>query len=214
LDRFSEKLQGSKFRWINELLYTKPSDESKSLFDSDPSLFDTYHTGFESQVKKWPVNPLDRMIARVKKMDKSLVIADMGCGTAQLALQVPQKVHSFDMVARNERITAADMAHVPLPDASVDVVIYCLSLMGTNVADFLRESNRILRPNGKVLVAEVSSRFEDVQKFVSGWSELGFRCTQQDLKGSFFFYFEFEKTEAKPNRKTVVTLRPCMYKKR
>ena len=34
---------------------------------------------------------------------------------------------------------------VPLGDESVDIVIFCLSLMGKNIGDFLIEANRILK---------------------------------------------------------------------
>jgi ribosomal RNA-processing protein 8 len=44
---------------------------------------------------------------------------------------------------------------VPLPSASVDVVVFCLSLMGTNMMDFIQEARRLLVDNGiiKVCVA-------------------------------------------------------------
>lgn len=73
------------------------------------------------------------------------IIADMGCGDANLAKSVSQKVHSFDLVANNDLVTACDMAKVPLKDQSVDVVVFCLSLMGTNLTDYLKEANRILK---------------------------------------------------------------------
>ena len=34
---------------------------------------------------------------------------------------------------------------VPLTSASVDVAVFCLSLMGTNLVDFLREAHRVLK---------------------------------------------------------------------
>jgi ribosomal RNA-processing protein 8 len=99
-------------------------------------------------VEAWPQNPLDRYISELKARPAGLVVADMGCGEAMLALAVTPKhrVHSFDLVAANDRITACDIANVPLKDATVDVVIFCLSLMGTNFIDFLKEAKRILRP--------------------------------------------------------------------
>lgn len=73
-------------------------------------------------------------------------MADMGCGEATLGQHVPQScVHSLDLVATNPRVTACDMAHTPLATASVDVVVFCLSLMGTNLKDFMVEANRVLR---------------------------------------------------------------------
>lgn len=75
---------------------------------------------------------------------KTSVFADFGCGEARLSASVPHKVHSFDLVAANENVTACDMAQVPLDNKSVNVAIFCLSLMGTNVNDFLIEANRVL----------------------------------------------------------------------
>lgn len=37
------------------------------------------------------------------------------------------------------------MAHVPLEDASVNVAVFCLSLMGTNLRDYLLEAHRVLK---------------------------------------------------------------------
>ena len=34
---------------------------------------------------------------------------------------------------------------LPLADRSVHVAVFCLSLMGTNVADFIAEANRVLK---------------------------------------------------------------------
>lgn len=41
---------------------------------------------------------------------------------------------------------------VPLPSASVDVVVFCLSLMGTNMMDFIQEARRLLVDNGIIKV--------------------------------------------------------------
>jgi ribosomal RNA-processing protein 8 len=69
----------------------------------------------------------------------------LGCGEAKISSSVPNKVHSFDLVAANESVVACDISSVPLEDNSVDITIFCLSLMGTNVQDFLKEANRILK---------------------------------------------------------------------
>jgi ribosomal RNA-processing protein 8 len=74
------------------------------------------------------------------------VIADFGCGEGALALAVPQKVHSFDLVSSAKHVVACDMKSTPLEPKSVDVVVFCLSLMGTNLNDFIIEANRVLKP--------------------------------------------------------------------
>ncbi|KAK6036412.1 hypothetical protein COOONC_26083, partial [Cooperia oncophora] len=55
------------------------------------------------------------------------------------------KVHSFDLVAVNDRVTACDMAHLPMKDLSADIVVFCLSLMGTNLIDYIKETRRVLK---------------------------------------------------------------------
>ena len=39
-DRMRRKLQGARFRWINERLYTAPSKEAVAIFQREPELFD------------------------------------------------------------------------------------------------------------------------------------------------------------------------------
>lgn len=74
-----------------------------------------------------------------------MIIADFGCGEAKLAESVPNQVHSFDLVALNPRVQVCDMSKTPLTNESVDVVVFCLSLMGTNLQDYLIEANRVLK---------------------------------------------------------------------
>ncbi|KAK3485882.1 methyltransferase-domain-containing protein [Neurospora hispaniola] len=97
-------------------------------------------------------------------------IADLGCGDAKLAQAlVPLKrklgieVKSYDLQdgGKPELITRADIANLPLKDGSVDVVIFCLALMGTNWIDFVEEAYRVLRWKGELWVAEIKSRFVD-----------------------------------------------------
>jgi ribosomal RNA-processing protein 8 len=75
----------------------------------------------------------------------NLIIADFGCGEAKLAKSVNNKVHSFDFVALNDLVTACDMKNVPLNPKSCDVVVFCLSLMGTNISEFVNEAHRVLK---------------------------------------------------------------------
>lgn len=62
LASFKQKLQGSKFRWLNEQLYTSTSQSSCSLIKENPEYFDQYHAGYREQTKTWPVRPVDRAI--------------------------------------------------------------------------------------------------------------------------------------------------------
>lgn len=76
---------------------------------------------------------------------KTIVVADFGCGEGRLARSISQKTYSLDLVANRDEIIACDMAKTPLETNSIDVAVYCLSLMGTNLKDFFLEANRVLK---------------------------------------------------------------------
>uniref|UniRef100_A0A1B6KLC6 Ribosomal RNA-processing protein 8 n=2 Tax=Graphocephala atropunctata TaxID=36148 RepID=A0A1B6KLC6_9HEMI len=219
-ERMMKRLKAAKFRYMNEQLYVMESKGAEQMFSEDPKAFETYHDGFRQQLAQWPVNPLDIVIKSLKKRAKSgnLVVADFGCGEAQLAQQLPCTVHSLDLVALNQRVTVCDMAHTPLADSSVDVVVFCLSLMGTNILDYIREANRVLKENGVMKIAEIESRFEDLNHFVRGVERMGFEATSQDLSHNLFYFLDFKKKSnvSKKKKRMIpeLSLKPCLYKKR
>ena len=207
------RLESSKFRWLNETLYTKPSQESFQLFQNNPELYDIYHTGFSNQAGKWPLNPVDLIIKDLSRL-KNVIVADMGCGNARLAQELRQfKVHSFDLHAGNEFITACDIANVPLPDQSCDIAVYCLSLMGTNFKQFLMEAFRILKKNGILKIAEVVSRM-DANEFISAVQGLGFKLLKKRESSKMFILMDFVKDSNLKSGGPDPKLKPCIYKKR
>ena len=263
---FLARLSGSRFRELNEDLYTTTSDTAYKRFSENPELFDQYHEGFRKQVSQWPVNPVDVIIRWIRKKGaqkqglkkEPLVVADFGCGDAKLGKELGGKgkskkqkkqnsesqnnvenqfkVHSFDLVANgNPLITPCDMANVPLDDGVVDIAVFCLALMGTNIADFIREAHRVLKPDGLIKIAEVRSRFEAtadgddghgggrgkkrtddslLNEFIDTMDELGFECTQKDRSNKMFILMEFAKTGERPSSEATFTAKPCIYKRR
>ncbi|KAL9973832.1 hypothetical protein ACROYT_G020337 [Oculina patagonica] len=219
-EKMTKQLESSRFRWINEQLYTTTGDEAVAMFSKDPHLFDIYHRGFTNQVKLWPVNPVDKIIEWLKKRPTSQVVADFGCGEAIIAQSVANKVHSFDLVAKSKFVTACNMARVPLSPASIDVAVFCLSLMGTNLVDFLREAHRVLKAGGILKVAEVTSRINDTAEFAKSLSRLGFKLQDEDTTNKMFVMFDFIKNKAdsvksfSSSKLEGLNLKPCIYKRR
>lgn len=242
------KLKGSRFRWINEQLYTNTSSTALDLITKQPELFDEYHNGFREQVTTWPINPLDIMIKNIKTrfsgrnlnapgglpaIDRTCVVADMGCGEAALSLEINNfveqnkkkfmkqhknlKVHSFDLAKHNERITVADIKNVPLENEECCVVIFSLSLMGVNFLDFIKEAFRILKPNGELWIAEIKSRFNDqsLKEFIKIVEQLGFRhkltktLEEEGDDKEMFIRFEFFK----PDERTVMEMKERQAKR-
>lgn len=214
--KLQKKMDASQFRHINEKLYTTTGAEAMEMFKKKPELFEIYHRGFTHQVEKWEVNPVDRIVERIGKMAGDPVVADFGCGDAKIAQSLKNAVFSFDLVKHNEHVIVANSSKVPLGDKSVDIAVFCLSLMGTDFKEFIREARRVLRSKGKLIVAEVSSRIPDVTEFVHGVEELGFAVLEQNQPNSYFTEVVFKKTKPKENRGKFesLSLKPCSYKKR
>ena len=95
--------------------------------------------------------------------------------------------------------------------------------MGTNIEDFLREANRILKPRGILKIAEVRSRFEGVENenglkgFFSVLKQTGFE-TNNKIKhiNSMFFLLECAKRGGgfRSDKRSEYRPKACVYKKR
>ncbi|VDB96959.1 unnamed protein product [Peniophora sp. CBMAI 1063] len=233
-------LEGARFRWINEELYKSDSTHAHEMMREDPNVFHEYHKGFRHQVESWPSNPVSHYIDELSSYPSKTVIADLGCGDAALARALIPRgftVLSYDLVSDGAFVTEADIfGRLPLPgtlpedDGSkhdgeaqvVDVVVCALSLMGTNWPLCVREAWRVLRSSGELKIAEVASRFTDVEAFKSLVSSCGFKLTSTDDSNSHFTLFEFKKVATKCRsdkewEKLVAKgslLKPCEYKRR
>ncbi|KIP09213.1 hypothetical protein PHLGIDRAFT_68064 [Phlebiopsis gigantea 11061_1 CR5-6] len=229
-------LDGARFRWINETLYKSDSEQSRQMMRENPAMFSEYHTGFRHQVQSWPVNPVSHYISALSEHPARTVIADLGCGDAALARALVPKgytVLSFDLVSDGAFVVEADIcSRVPLPgsegaddaDAAqvADVAVFALSLMSVNWVGAIREVWRILKPGGELKIAEVASRFEEVEAFASLVSSVGFRLQSKDDSNTHFTLFEFTKVTRKPKSdkewakltERGSILKPCEYKRR
>ncbi|CDJ36843.1 KLLA0C11847p, related [Eimeria mitis] len=86
-----DRLQGGRFRSLNEYLYTKKGNEAFARYQKEPQLFDIYHAGYRAQVRRWPLNPLDYVAAWLSKRPEEWIVGDFGCGEAALALRFPER---------------------------------------------------------------------------------------------------------------------------
>ncbi|XP_038703401.1 ribosomal RNA-processing protein 8-like [Tripterygium wilfordii] len=223
LDKMRARLSGGHFRMINEKLYTCTGDEALNYFQEDPALFDVYHAGYKEQMAHWPQQPINIIMNWLRDHGPSLTVADFGCGDARLAKSVKNKVFSFDLVSNDPLVIACDMSKTPLDSSSVDVAVFCLSLMGTNYQSYLQEAYRVLKPCGMLLIAEVKSRFDpntggaDPDKFSRAVCNIGFTSILKDFANKMFIILHFKKKEkVEPKRKEIEwpELKPCLYKRR
>ncbi|RRT63526.1 hypothetical protein B296_00039382 [Ensete ventricosum] len=178
LQKMRMRLSGGHFRMLNEKLYTcrngsegrlGSGGEAFNLFKNEPELFDVYHAGYQEQMVHWPEQPVNTIAKWLRNQSSSLKVADFGCGNATLAKSVKNKVFSIDLVSNDPSVIACDMAHTPLDSSSVDVAIFCLSLMGTNYSNYLQEAKRVLKPR-----FDPNTGGADPEKFFCAVSQLGF----------------------------------------
>ena len=167
----------SDFSEMNRHWDTTASARTHERLVRDPQEWIEYHELYREARKDWTVVPYDEFI-RWAELRQGLVIADFGCGEASVAAALADRhtIYSLDHVAISEAVVACDMAHTPLDDESVDVALFSLSLMGTNIADYLREANRVLKLDGTLHIYEATSRFNDRGGFVAGLRAFGFKA--------------------------------------
>nr|XP_019045566.1 hypothetical protein I302_05956 [Kwoniella bestiolae CBS 10118]OCF24496.1 hypothetical protein I302_05956 [Kwoniella bestiolae CBS 10118] len=215
------KLEGARFRWINEQLYSTPSTEAVEMMKKDPKIFADYHMTHRVLTAGWPSPPLQHIIKALSPLPQGTVIADLGCGDAGLARAlVPQGkvVLSYDLVGDSGWVIQADfLEQIPLPGRPgginhqesagegddkasevVDVVVCCLSLMGKNWVGGIAEASRVLKQGGTFHIAEVTSRFTSTEEFVEKVESFGFKLEEQDSPSTHFTLFRFTKESAVP----------------
>ncbi|CAL5978692.1 Ribosomal_RNA-processing protein [Hexamita inflata] len=222
VQRMSKKqsLTPSIFRMINEELYTNPSQQSASRFKKEPELFEVYHQGYAEQVQQWPVKPFDIISKYLKQLiskKATPVIADVGCGQAKIAKTFGKQlnIQSFDIgrtPGDEDLVTLANMTQIPVQAATFDILIYSLSIMGSDQKSIFTEATRILKMNGQLWVVEISSRVKSTDEFNQQVEQFGFKLKETKDYG-FIFVSVFEKVGEKKGKVTEL-LGPCIYKRR
>jgi ribosomal RNA-processing protein 8 len=226
IDKMRAKLSGGHFRMLNEQLYTTKGDAALELVKNNPGVFDAYHEGFREQVKKWPKNPVHKCFEWLQHKPSDCVVADFGCGDAELAKLVgkTKTMYSLDLEtpARAPFVIACNMANTPLESNSIDVVVFSLSLMGTDYHKFIEEASRVLKVKGILWIAEVKSRFDgkngaaSIPSFLASLKSAGFEVKKKvDESDKMFFVLEAIKIKNLEKSKVEwPKLKACEYKKR
>lgn len=208
IEELEKKLQGGKFRLLNEKLY-----KNKEL---SPEEAKQYHVFYENQIKKWPSDPKQVIINKIKEDELSeLKIADLGCGSAEISKKY-SNVISFDLYPTNDKVIKCSISDIKSENNEFDVAVCCLSLMKTNITGELREVNRILKKEGIFYLAEVSSRIKNTKKFINDVEKLGFKLKNIDKNNSYFTVFSFIKKEDILESKKLpsIFIQDWKYKKR
>ena len=188
------------FSRMNNRWYAAGSQKTHARLEANPEEWAHYHTMYQELRASWDVVPYQEEVRWLEQRKKSLDVADLGCGEALIAKAVGDhhRVLSFDHVAINETVTACDIAAVPHDDASLDLAIFCLSLMGANFTDYVREAHRMLRLDGELHIWEPAAYFDDVSAFCADLERLGFELIGKPSKQGLFVRIRAIKTATAP----------------
>lgn len=177
------KIKHGDFTKINTRWNNSRSGITHKRLQKDNHEWAHYHEEYRKARKDWVMTPYKEMVKFYKKRD-GLVIGDFGCGEGFIykELSSKHKVHSFDHVAAEEFVTECDFSKTPLDDETLDVAIYSLSMMGSNINEYLHEAHRVLKLDGKINIIEATSRFKDVKQFMNQLQDFGFdRVVSSDM---------------------------------
>ncbi len=200
------------FSKMNNRWYASESTKTHDRLANNREEWAHYHTLYRQLRESWPVVPFKEEIRWLSEGGRDgLVVGDFGCGEAFIAAEAGARhtIHSFDHVAIDQRVIACDIAHVPLEDDALDLAIFCLSLMGSNFTDYIREAHRCLHIDGHLHIWEAASYFDDVGKFASALAKLGFDVTTPSVEGSFVRIYAI-KNAKKPDAKLILPFRGAL----
>ena len=122
------------------------------------------------------INTIARDILRSRKPK---VLGDMGCGMNQLKTLLPSnyEVISVDMYAADDTVKVCNILDTSsiIPEGSLDIVVYSLSLWGRDWRNILDDAYRVLDYDGKIIIVEpLSSSSKSIDKVKTALSERQF----------------------------------------
>ncbi len=129
-----ENLKSSKFRWINEQLYTTEGQDAFNMIHKDKELFDTVQYSLRTWwivSRRIPQSSCEmarssrrfihstitvrifHSLSASRKMKKHMQVGDFGCGDAFIYQQVKNHtIYSYDLISKHDYVIECDIAHV------------------------------------------------------------------------------------------------------
>lgn len=146
------------------------------------------------------------------------VVLDAGCGTGRLAVEIAARrpdlrVHGIDLergmvhvatrraeregVADRVEFTVADLAELPLPNDSVDLIVSTASLHHwTDVGAAIASLGRVVRPDGRMWIYDI--RGVPARRVRAAASDLGRRVERTLVRTGWFPAALFQRLAIEP----------------
>lgn len=168
-------------KWDNSVFIHSNLDNIVESIVSNPHDFGIWHAKRQERIKSsWKGNPIDHVVYTIQKYGLNLVVADMGCGLADLSKKLKDlpnsayQVYSFDFT--NEHVPEKERSNIIQCDTTdvkdyiknkeVDVVVFCLALWGAQhkVVDYLYEAKRIVKDGGIIIIVDSIKAWRHVEQ--------------------------------------------------
>ena len=194
----------------HQKVFTMRSERLGAFFAGDPCRWRAYHETRE-QTTTHGYDPLDRVIQEMSALRHrgTKTVADLGSGMGKLARRFKNSkkylIKSLDFVALPDvpESYACDISRCEiLENDSVNIVVLCLALWGTNKEETLRSAYRVLETNGILYLVEPTRRWtenaqEPMKSLVSLVESIGFTVVTSEIQSdecpSRFFKYSFFK---------------------
>jgi mono/diheme cytochrome c family protein len=161
----------SELSTLHQKYKTMKSSNLAEMFQTDPTLWHTYHETSESNEQSFDQSsiPRNRIISELEVIKTSRrtkkLIVDMGCGKAHIARHFTNDPRfeflNYDHISSSSTVIQGDISHLPLEDNTVDYCILSLAMWGSNCQEYIAEAYRILESNGRLFIIEPTKRWSE-----------------------------------------------------
>jgi ribosomal RNA-processing protein 8 len=188
----------SEFSRLNNVWNRSYSNTIHDRITQDPQYLVEYHAKLQDIRSRWLIDPVNVIAEKINSLKipanviMKLVIGDFGCGRCELSeLLKENKVYCFDHhKILNEKIIACNMKDTGLKADKLDVAVFCLSLMGYDWPEYIKEARRCLAKNGYLVIGQTSRELNEGERLHSLRDIIGkegFEIYSEEQRGDFTF---------------------------
>jgi superfamily II DNA or RNA helicase len=148
-----------------------------------------YHSLYAEKRLQWAEIPAE-VIAKKLISRQEWKIADLGSGECLLRNNLPNhKITEYDHISFDEKVISCDISNLPVENNTFDAAVLSLALMGANWSDYVKESYRILKDFGLLIIAENERSWENFEnnEIIDCLQEYGFNIKSKEISQGFIY---------------------------